>query len=286
MKSIEGGSRHSGSIQPIETRYHDRHFRSRIEARWAVFLDIINVAWEYEPEKYNVGDGKAYIPDFYLPHLGAQDPANFKRNGLFLEVKGSPPDEEAIEKAVGLADQTAKSVLLVWGGEFESGREITPNEKIVREMCAGSESLVVRFRQCPMCGLMEAGEMDHHFCMGALEIAKQYNIYYNWSQNLECGVSPLLSLAKEAAKSARFESPEWREELKGILLSAQRMIERRIFCDSQMTTDLLKEAQSWKDGGGGPYDEPWFDRHGNNLAKRVTPCDCYHCECDRNAKRA
>jgi hypothetical protein len=53
------------SIKPIETSYQGYRFRSRLEARWAVFFDTLGLAWEYEPEGY-VLDGHPYLPDFKL----------------------------------------------------------------------------------------------------------------------------------------------------------------------------------------------------------------------------
>jgi hypothetical protein len=52
----------------IETRYAGCRFRSRLEARWAVFFDHLGIAWEYEPEGYEVASGR-YLPDFYLPEF-------------------------------------------------------------------------------------------------------------------------------------------------------------------------------------------------------------------------
>lgn len=48
-----------------QTAYKGINFRSRLEARWAAFFDIVGWVWEYEPEC----DG-LYIPDFLL-HGGA-----------------------------------------------------------------------------------------------------------------------------------------------------------------------------------------------------------------------
>jgi hypothetical protein len=56
-------------IQPIETQYKGYRFRSRLEARWAIFFDSMNLLWEYEPEGYILEDGTRYLPDFYLPEL-------------------------------------------------------------------------------------------------------------------------------------------------------------------------------------------------------------------------
>ncbi len=50
----------------IETRYANRFFRSRTEARWACFFEHLGVRWEYELEGYVLRDGTRYLPDFYI----------------------------------------------------------------------------------------------------------------------------------------------------------------------------------------------------------------------------
>ena len=55
-----------GEIKPIETYYNGYRFRSRLEARWAVFFDAVGIRYEYEPEGFEMGETK-YLPDFYLP---------------------------------------------------------------------------------------------------------------------------------------------------------------------------------------------------------------------------
>lgn len=54
-------------IKAIETIYNGYRFRSRLEARWAVFFDAIGVKWEYEREGFYNEKGDKYLPDFYLP---------------------------------------------------------------------------------------------------------------------------------------------------------------------------------------------------------------------------
>lgn len=54
-------------IKAIQTEYKGYRFRSRLEARWAVFFDALGIDWEYEPEGYDLGDLGWYLPDFYLP---------------------------------------------------------------------------------------------------------------------------------------------------------------------------------------------------------------------------
>jgi len=51
----------------IQTRYAGRYFRSRTEARWCVLFEAMQLHWEYEPEGYILGAGKAYLPDFWIP---------------------------------------------------------------------------------------------------------------------------------------------------------------------------------------------------------------------------
>lgn len=54
---------HRMTIKAIPTRYRGYHFRSRLEARWAVFFETLGVQWEYEPEGFDL-DGEHYLPDF------------------------------------------------------------------------------------------------------------------------------------------------------------------------------------------------------------------------------
>lgn len=53
----------------IPTKYKGCYFRSRLEARWAVFFDSLNLEWEYEKEGFEFEDGTKYLPDFWLPQL-------------------------------------------------------------------------------------------------------------------------------------------------------------------------------------------------------------------------
>lgn len=66
-----------GELKAIPTYYNGYHFRSRLEARWAVFFDSLGIKYEYEPEGFDLGDGLYYLPDFYLP-----------QSKQFFEVKG------------------------------------------------------------------------------------------------------------------------------------------------------------------------------------------------------
>lgn len=55
-------------LKALPTLWNGITFRSRGEARWAVFFDKAGIDWEYEKEGFDVG-GRWYLPDFYLPEF-------------------------------------------------------------------------------------------------------------------------------------------------------------------------------------------------------------------------
>lgn len=78
-------------------------FRSRIEARWAVVFDALELRWAYEADGFDLvvgGSRVSYLPDFYLPDVWGQS-----GQGIWFEVKGAAPN--AREKA--LAQSLAKA---------------------------------------------------------------------------------------------------------------------------------------------------------------------------------
>lgn len=77
-------------MKAIETEYNGYRFRSRLEARWAVFFDTLGIKYEYEPEGFDL-DGVYYLPDFWLPDIKT-----------WVEVKGvmRKEDSEKINKFI------------------------------------------------------------------------------------------------------------------------------------------------------------------------------------------
>jgi hypothetical protein len=41
-------------MQAIETAYNGYRFRSRLEARWAVFFDALGIRYQYEKEGFDL----------------------------------------------------------------------------------------------------------------------------------------------------------------------------------------------------------------------------------------
>lgn len=89
----------------LPTEYRGWMFRSRLEARYAVFFDELGVRWQYEPDGFSLPSG-LYVPDFYLPDLA-----------WWVEVKPRPvPDpKRANDLAVELAVATGQAVVLAVG---------------------------------------------------------------------------------------------------------------------------------------------------------------------------
>ena len=90
-------------IKPIETVYNGYRFRSRLEARWAVFFDALGVKYEYEPEGFDLGDGLYYLPDFKVKCWGTKGEISDEPFDLWIEVKGNMTDEDA-EKILKFAN--------------------------------------------------------------------------------------------------------------------------------------------------------------------------------------
>lgn len=104
------------SIKPIETVYNGYRFRSRLEARWAVFFDACNLPYEYEKEGYELKDGTRYLPDFYLPTFD-----------LYIEIKPKLPNmnnnkqvDEWERKCSDFRDSTGLAIFLVYGDPCEN----------------------------------------------------------------------------------------------------------------------------------------------------------------------
>lgn len=97
-------------IKAIETEYRGYRFRSRLEARWAVFFDALGVEWEYEPEGFDLGDGLYYLPDFRVKCWGYRGNISDVPSDLWIEVKGvmSPKDAEKIRRFVNLREEVTE----------------------------------------------------------------------------------------------------------------------------------------------------------------------------------
>jgi len=91
-------------MKVIQTHYRGHYFRSRLEARYAVFFDALNEKWVYEKEGYDLDEGDFYLPDFWLPRLECH-----------VEIKGQYPKKEEIRKCRKLQFFTEHDVVIFDG---------------------------------------------------------------------------------------------------------------------------------------------------------------------------
>lgn len=79
-------------VRAVAKTYSGVRFRSTLEADWALNLDQLDIAWQYEPQAFVLRSGKCYAPDFYLPDIDT-----------WLEVKG--PGVPGLDKTAEFAKQ-------------------------------------------------------------------------------------------------------------------------------------------------------------------------------------
>lgn len=96
-------------MKAIETIYNGYRFRSRLEARWAVFFDTLGIEYEYELEGYDLGDAGKYLPDFFIP-----------KASWHIEIKASsemitPEEARKMRTFDNYPPKNDKGELLSWG---------------------------------------------------------------------------------------------------------------------------------------------------------------------------
>ncbi len=173
-------------LRAIETQYRGYRFRSRTEARYGVLFDAAGIAWQYEPERFNL-NGVRYLPDFYLPELR-----------IYVEVK---PTKEAAERAAPL--MWALMQASGCGGLFAIGSptvEPPDNFFTCSERGFGDDGfnlLQVHIRQCPFCTGISFGYATDCHCTGDIRVLQK-----PWCERLR------LTHALGEAQRARFEFGE------------------------------------------------------------------------------
>lgn len=97
------------TLRAIETVWRGYRFRSRLEARWAVFFDALGVSWEYEPEGFETSAGW-YLPDFRLTGQSVPD--------LYVEVRPKNEFEPKVSALNGGFAGTGLHCQFVYGDPF------------------------------------------------------------------------------------------------------------------------------------------------------------------------
>jgi hypothetical protein len=188
-------------IQAIETRYKGYRFRSRLEARWAVFFEALGLQWEYEKEGFVLPTTKRwYLPDFYIAGLG------------WFEIKPRPetsfwwsPPDGSVEEEFFIGSDWPDKPGPPGGILYGTPGEIGPRW--------ASDSV-------PYAG-WDHGDGPYYFCecMECHSIGFQYEgraernkhkvgCNKGFAHKMYTHDSPRILAAAEAARSARFEHGE------------------------------------------------------------------------------
>jgi hypothetical protein len=189
-------------------------FRSRLEARWAIFFDTAGIRYEYEPEGFDL-DGLWYLPDFWLPDLQT-----------WIEIKPAVPTGEDLQKVLAFsqqirhqdADRAPPLVYVLVGSPYYDGRTHTYDVMSFVEWTASLSVTGMHWAHCPLCdrvnlSLYGRDRVGCTYCDG---------VDRNWKETDDAWFhkgdviirrpgfilnSPRLGAAYDAARVARFDAP-------------------------------------------------------------------------------
>ena len=135
-----------GQPKAIDTYYAKRFFRSRLEARWAVFFDALKIEWDYEREGYELG-GIRYLPDFWLPGVYLRRKADV---GLWVEIKPTVEEMKENERKFFILD---KPVVVFVGAPpgYDDNRGVEGGFEYRNENIGGYTDSAMRIMQCRAC---------------------------------------------------------------------------------------------------------------------------------------
>jgi hypothetical protein len=189
----------TSTIRPIETRYAGCRFRSRLEARWAVFFDTLGVRWEYEPEGFELDNGDRYLPDFWLPDIET-----------WFEVKAQEP----VESKLGRFSETCPGRLIIAIGQMPDIRTFDRGGHPFGSFNGGAEGSFdlwlgfcldghYAWCSCPWCG-----KFGIEFDARGARVCGYEKHGQPYEDKAYSGDNPLILAAYAAARSARFEHGE------------------------------------------------------------------------------
>ncbi len=186
--------------EAIQTIYKGCKFRSRLEARWAVFFDTVGVPYEYEKDGFGI-DGKWYLPDFYIPswdkfvevdELGSVSRRKFttmakvtmQTKKAFLLIRGDPfPFQYSVLLFAPFAEKRAATVsvekkcphtakVLCWGigGKTKTLYLVHVTEPLGNSTMDGNDCHLVKNMVRAFTPRIATGRLSDCFTDGAKEI--------------------------------------------------------------------------------------------------------------------
>jgi len=157
-------------MKAINTHFDNLYFRSRLEARWAVYFKSLGIEYVYEMEGYNF-DGFNYLPDFYFP-----------KYDFYGEVKHKHFGDVDAERWNSFVTNIKKPLIIFDG---------TPNAKPLKSLFWEGE-ILTEYQTIPFADLMKTS-FGYFFYAGGYEDFAQFEPYKG---------------AVSKARKARFEHGE------------------------------------------------------------------------------
>ena len=152
-------------IKPIPTKYKHYTFRSRLEARWAIFFDGMGIKWDFEKEGFIIND-TLYLPDFDLPTF---------QNGCFVEVKPAEFSEIELEKAINLVIATQRPLWKAVGvPDFKAYEIIFPDKEKTYTITGSPNFGIAENRMFIDAGVIDPDRVSDRYLM-AVENSRSYN---------------------------------------------------------------------------------------------------------------
>lgn len=221
-------------MKPIETVWRGCKFRSRLEARWAIFFQALGLKWEYEPQGFELGEAGCYLPDFYI-HTATPTWLEIKPHG---EI-GDKDEKKLIAFDRALSEQAdrvnkVESLDIIagrpWPGDYQTmfvsydwkrdeNGELQKDTKV-------KETNSCTWTQCPMCKEFGTRTFEAEIYDGLDGVHCHecfFDVYFGWNKRQDtdkvwrsggCVISkdsdffqfsPDLMRAYKVARSARWE---------------------------------------------------------------------------------
>jgi hypothetical protein len=176
----------------IPTTYAGVEFRSRLEAKWAAFFDLVGWKWTYEPLDY-----PGWIPDFMLAGVP---------RGILVEVK---PEHQwpATEAELG-AIVTPHEILLI--GEAPFLRRGAEGGDLLGRICD-------RYTEDATSGLWQGAEFGRSGT-GAFGFGADFNSFHDRISGIHNGTSSIvpdtdraIELWRKAGNTTKWQSERWQD---------------------------------------------------------------------------
>lgn len=178
-------------IKAKETRYGGINFRSRLEAKWAAFFDLIGWNWTYEPV-----DFRGWTPDFAIK--GSSKP-------VYVEVKPIYDIEKKVTNKIDASDCN-NEVLLV-GAEGPFLYHGIPTVGWLRDAWFHDDNIPVDAWDQTVLGRWKQGEGQIGFCTLGGSYTDRITGEYDGSCGFDVDLEEVQAMWREAHNRTRFIVP-------------------------------------------------------------------------------